>query len=93
MILNHATSEERGKIESGWMGSGGGWAVRSKLYLLLELFTVVMSPRRATKQGWRYKRFLTNAGTSFRPIHTSCLAHSMVPIVSIMTSHGQKNLI
>ena len=40
MILNHATSEERGKIESGWMGSGGGWAVRSKLYLLLELFRV-----------------------------------------------------
>ena len=93
MILNHATSGERGKMESGWMGSGGGWAVRNKLYLLLELFRVVMSPRRATKQAWRYKRFLANAATSFRPIQTSCLAHSMAPIISIMTSHGQKNLI
>ena len=42
-------------MESRQMGGGGEWAARRKLYYLLELFKVVMSPRRVTRQAWEFK--------------------------------------
>ena len=52
--INARVVEEGVQVGRGWVGSGGGWAARGRLYLLSGLFRVAVN--------------LTSASYSSRPI-------------------------
>ena len=71
---------------------GGGWAAGGRLYLLLGLLRVAMSPksiRYRPRHIWRAKETSHQHWGQFQ-IHDSQLFPSMGPIVLFMTLHGQK---
>ena len=78
-------------------GLGAGGVARSGLYLLLGLFGSAMSPRSASQRPKHVyrgaKRCFISTGVNFKPISTFYVVLSMGPIVSVVTLHGQQNLL